>query len=94
MDNAQIIGELIWHTDLPDDSREVIITAKDGHSRWILPECYYSHKSRTWFHKVIDDFDMPVEDPEIEFERIPERWEKLYIDVIAWTDYPDPYMGS
>lgn len=84
-------GAILWHTDPPTTRDDVICTVTNGHSRWILPVCKYSPKSGTWWAKVIDEFEMPTDDPEDPWERIDERYEKIDLNVIAWADYPDPY---
>lgn len=89
--NEITVGAVYWRTYTPDTDDVCMVTLQDGKSRWVLPECYYSQRSRCWFHKIVDTHDEQVDDPEIGSVKVFEAWEKLDCEVVAWADYPDPY---
>ena len=77
-----------WRTDEPDTKGEVMVTCQSGRSRWVLPGCYY--RRGQWWHTIIEAHDREI-DPEGDVEHIGEEEERVLAEVIAWSEYPDPF---
>ena len=89
---GKVENMIIWRTDTPDTTDEVMVTCKSGSARWVLPGCYY--RRGRWYHLIVEEHERPVDDQEIVTEHIDEQWERVMADVIAWAEYPEPYGGK
>lgn len=86
---GKVENMIIWRTDTPDTTDEVMVTCKSGSARWVLPGCYY--RRGRWYHLIVEEHERPVDDQEIVTEHIDEQWERVMADVIAWAEYPEPF---
>ena len=88
------ICEVMWHTEMPAHEEPCMITVQNGASRYVLPECKYSPKTKRWYHLIIDRHTRPVDDPEVYEITIDEEWERVTLPVVAWAEYPEAYTGE